>query len=188
VTFTPTASGALNGTLTITDNSNGVAGEHADGNLNGTGAAPLAGVRASSLAFGNQNQGTTSASQPVTLSNSGNARSPSPASPQAPLRADQHLRGQRRCGWLLYDQRDFYPNGQRRSQRHPDDYDNSSGVAGSKQTVSLSGTATGAPVASLNPSMTLSLGKSGGHFDERITASLPLAISATHTDDYEHRG
>ena len=75
VTFTPTATGTLNGTLTITDNSNGVAGTTQTVSLTGTGVAPapVAGISPSSLTFSNQSVGTTSASQPVTISNTGNA-------------------------------------------------------------------------------------------------------------------
>ncbi|MGD1100881.1 MAG: choice-of-anchor D domain-containing protein, partial [Terriglobia bacterium] len=73
VTFSPTASGPLTGTLTITDNSNGVAGSQQTVGLTGTGTGPAAGVSPPSLTFGNQNPGTTSGSQPVTLSNTGNA-------------------------------------------------------------------------------------------------------------------
>ena len=44
VTFSPTATGTLNGTLTITDNSHGVAGSTQSVSLTGTGTAPTTGV------------------------------------------------------------------------------------------------------------------------------------------------
>src|SRR6267143_2056217 len=70
VTFTPTAAGMRTGTLTVTDNaSNGPQ----TASLTGTGAAtgPSASVSPTTLTFGNQNVGTTSAAQAVTLTNSG---------------------------------------------------------------------------------------------------------------------
>jgi hypothetical protein len=73
VTFTPTATGAQNGTMTITDNAPG--SPHVV-NLTGTGippTAPAVGLSPNSLTFSSQTVGTSSASQAVTLTNSGNA-------------------------------------------------------------------------------------------------------------------
>ncbi|MGA3026769.1 MAG: choice-of-anchor D domain-containing protein [Bryobacteraceae bacterium] len=70
VTFTPTASGSRTATLVITDNAGNVTGSTQQVTLSGTGVAvPVAGVSTSSIPFGSQNLGTTSASQPVTLNN-----------------------------------------------------------------------------------------------------------------------
>ena len=70
VTFTPTQTGSLTGTLTIPDNA-------ADSprlvSLSGTGAQPVLSLSASSLAFGGQGVGTTSAAQTVTITNTGTA-------------------------------------------------------------------------------------------------------------------
>jgi hypothetical protein len=74
VTFTPTAVGNLYGTLTVTDNNNGVLGSTQAVSLAGTGlAAPAVTLSASSLTFGNQTIGATSAPQSVTVTNSGSA-------------------------------------------------------------------------------------------------------------------
>ena len=72
VTFTPTATGTRDGSVTISDNASGSPQSFS---LTGTGVAtaPLAGVSPTSLAFGFQLLGTTSAPQPVALSNTGNA-------------------------------------------------------------------------------------------------------------------
>ena len=70
VTFTPTAIGSRNGTLTITDSA---AGSPTVVSLSGTGAAPAPGLSASSLTFGSQPLNTTSSAQSVTFSNTGNA-------------------------------------------------------------------------------------------------------------------
>ena len=71
VTFTPTTSGARNGTLTVSSNANSPI---PPATLNGTGIAPsiTAGVSSSSLNFATQIVGTTSAAQIVTLTSTGN--------------------------------------------------------------------------------------------------------------------
>jgi hypothetical protein len=68
VTFTPTAAGSRNGTLSITDNA---AGSPQSVSLTGTGIMPVANLSPTSLTFGNQNVGTTSTAQTVTLTNTG---------------------------------------------------------------------------------------------------------------------
>jgi hypothetical protein len=68
VTFTPTAAGTRTGMLTITDNS---AGSPRTVALSGTGSAATATLAPTSLSFGTQQPGTTSAPQTVTLTNSG---------------------------------------------------------------------------------------------------------------------
>jgi hypothetical protein len=75
VTFTPPATGARAGTLTITDN-NGTAGSTQTVSLGGTGTsvpAPAVSLSPLSLAFGNQTVNTTSTALTLTLSNTGNA-------------------------------------------------------------------------------------------------------------------
>jgi len=72
MTFTPTATGSRTGTLTVTDNSNGIAGSTQTFWLSGTGVAPVAsGFPTGPLSFGNQLINATSTAQTVTLSNSG---------------------------------------------------------------------------------------------------------------------
>jgi Ca2+-binding RTX toxin-like protein len=75
VQLRPTAAGARNGVLRVTDNNNGVAGSVQDMPLTGTGLAaqPTAGVTPAALTFAARNVGTTAAAQNVTLSNTGNA-------------------------------------------------------------------------------------------------------------------
>jgi len=70
VTFTPTLAGSLNESLVLTDNANGSPHTVA---LSGTGVIPIGSVSPSSLGFGNQQLGTTSGPQNVTLSNTGSA-------------------------------------------------------------------------------------------------------------------
>jgi centrosomal CEP192-like protein/ASPM-SPD-2-Hydin domain-containing protein len=68
VSFTPTATGARTGTVTITDNATG---SPQIVNLSGTGVAPAVSFSVAALAFGNQVTNTTSAAQSVTLTNTG---------------------------------------------------------------------------------------------------------------------
>jgi len=69
VAFTPTFAGATTGTLTVSDNT--ATSPHTI-SLSGTGTAPaVANFSAMSLTFPNQDQGTTSASQAITVTNSG---------------------------------------------------------------------------------------------------------------------
>jgi hypothetical protein len=72
VTFDPGAAGSRSANLTLTDNANDSPQTAA---LSGTGVATAPGVALSpgSLSFGNQNTGTTSSPQTVTLTNNGNA-------------------------------------------------------------------------------------------------------------------
>jgi hypothetical protein len=68
VTFTPTASGSRSGSLTLTDN----AGDSPQTvSLTGTAAVGAVQLSPTSLTFANQNLNTTSAAQTVTLSNNG---------------------------------------------------------------------------------------------------------------------
>jgi sugar lactone lactonase YvrE len=70
ITFTPTSAGLRTGTLSITDNA---AGSPHTVSLTGTGAAPAVTLSPSSLEFGLQAVGTTSAPRLVTLTNTGTA-------------------------------------------------------------------------------------------------------------------
>jgi len=70
VTFTPTAKGTRTANVSITDNA---AGSPQTVSLTGTGIAPFVKLTPSSLTFSGQQVGTTSASQKVTLKNTGTA-------------------------------------------------------------------------------------------------------------------
>ena len=69
-TFTPTATGTRNASITVTDS---VAGSPQNIPLTGTGIAPVVGLSPTSVSFGNQAVGTKSSPSIVTLSNSGSA-------------------------------------------------------------------------------------------------------------------
>ncbi|MGD9714490.1 MAG: beta strand repeat-containing protein [Thermomicrobiales bacterium] len=70
VRFLPTAVGARAALLVITDNANG---SPYSLSLTGTGTAPVIGLNPTSLAFSNQNVGTTSTSRTLTVNNTGTA-------------------------------------------------------------------------------------------------------------------
>jgi hypothetical protein len=70
VTFTPTATGARTGAITVTDNASG--SPHSV-SLTGTGIAPVGSISPNSLTFASQPLNTTSVYQTVTLSNTGTA-------------------------------------------------------------------------------------------------------------------
>src|SRR5437667_185462 len=70
VTFTPTASGARTGTLSLTDNAGG---SPQIMTLSGNGTAPGVGLAPTSLGFGSQPLATTSTPMTVTLTNTGTA-------------------------------------------------------------------------------------------------------------------
>ena len=71
VTFTPTAPGTRSGSLTITDNNNGLTGSTQTVTLSGTGLGPQASLSSSSLTFAALMVGSPSSSQAVTLNNTG---------------------------------------------------------------------------------------------------------------------
>ena len=73
VTFTPSSAGAESATLTVTDDSNGIANSTQTVSLTGSGTGPLASVSSLALNFPSQIVGTTSAPQAVTLTNTGNS-------------------------------------------------------------------------------------------------------------------
>jgi hypothetical protein len=70
VTFSPTATGARSATLSVTDNASG---SPQTVGLTGTGTPPAPGIslNPASVSFGNQPVSTTSATQPITVSNTG---------------------------------------------------------------------------------------------------------------------
>jgi len=71
VTFTPTTTGTRNGTLTVTDNSNGVDGSQQTVSLTGTGVSVGVSLSPTSLTFGNQVVNTMSSPKTVTMKSTG---------------------------------------------------------------------------------------------------------------------
>ena len=76
VSFTPTTSGSISGTVKFTDNALNVSGSIQTITLNGTGtspSAPVASLSPTSIGFANQTVNTSGAASTITLSNTGNA-------------------------------------------------------------------------------------------------------------------
>jgi len=182
VTFTPTATGPLTGSVTITDNNNGVPGSTQTIGLTGTGTAPVAGVSPGGLTFSGQTVGTTSAAQPVTLSNTGSA-----ALTISSIGISGNFAQTNNCGSSVAAGGScainvtFTPTAGGTRTGTLTVTDNSNGAAGSTQTVNLNGTgedftlglASGASSSqTASPgqmaSYTLSVGGEGG-FNQAVT-------------------
>jgi hypothetical protein len=181
ITFAPLALGTRTASLTITDNA---ANSPQTVNLTGTGvtAAPVAGVSASSLTFSNQGVGTTSASQPVTLSNTGNV-----ALTITNIGTSANFGQTTNCGTSVAASGSctinvtFAPTATGTLTGTLTIADNSNGVAGSTQSVALSGTGqdfsfaapSGTPTSvtvapGSSASYTLSVGGEGG-FNQSVS-------------------
>jgi hypothetical protein len=138
VTFTPTAVGTRNGALTIVDNASN---SPQTVSLSGTGTAPGVGLSPSSLAFSAQMVGTASTVQGVALTNSGNA-----AVIISGISASGDFSETNTCGASVSAGANctinvtFKPTAGGPRTGALTVTDNSNGVAGSTQTVSLSGT------------------------------------------------
>lgn len=149
VYFTPTQAGARTGTLSITTSASSTAQTV---NLTGTGIAPAAQVSPGSLTFSSQNVGTTSASQPVALSNTGSA-----ALTLAGIVASANFGETNNCGGSVAAGGScrinvtFTPAATGMLAGALTITDN---ATGSPQTVTLSGTGTGAVVGLSAPTLT----------------------------------
>jgi len=182
VTFTPTANGPLTGTLTVTDNSLGVAGTTQTVSLSGTGTgAPLASLSTSSLTFAPILDNTTSASQTVTVTNTGALplviTSIATTGNFAQTSACATVAASATCSIGVT----FAPNAGGQQSGTLTITDNSGGTAGSTQVVTLTGTAQDFGVTATTPtsqtvapgglaSYTLSVGNLGG-LNQNVTFS-----------------
>ena len=73
ITFTPTAAGARTGSMTVTDNNGAIPGSTQTVAFAGTGTAPDVVLSPTGLIFGSVPLGSSSGTQSVTLTNTGNA-------------------------------------------------------------------------------------------------------------------
>jgi beta-lactam-binding protein with PASTA domain len=158
VSFTPTAAGARGASVTVTDNSNNVAGSTQSAALTGTGAAvPTAGVAPTTLTFSSTNVGATSAAQTVTITNSGTG-SLTISSITIGGTSSADYAETNTCGATLVASSScaisvtFKPVASGTLTASITITDNAGNVAGTTQTVSLTGTAVGLPGASVSPS------------------------------------
>ncbi len=138
VTFTPSATGSRSASLIFTDDASN---SPQTVTLTGAGTAPVAGVSPPSLTFGNQNLGTTSGSQPVTLSNKGSAAlTITSIATNANFGETNTCAGSVAAGGSCTINMTFSPTATGPLTGTLTITDNSNGVAGSTETVSLSGT------------------------------------------------
>ncbi len=144
VTFSPTVVQAYSGTVTVPVSSGGGGSwPSVTFTVSGTGVAPtpVAGVSPLSLRFSNQGVGTTSGSQPVTLSNTGTA-----ALTITNIAASANFGQTNNCGSSVAVSGSctinvtFAPTGTGTLTGTLSITDNNNGVTGSMQTVLLSGT------------------------------------------------
>jgi hypothetical protein len=161
VTFTPSATGSRSASLEFTDNAF-TSLQTLD--LSGTGTVPVAGVSKTKLTFGNENMGVTSASQTVTLSSIG---------------ASANFGETNTCGGSVAARGSctikvtFTPAATGALMGTLTITDNSNGVVGSMQKVTLSGTGLPAVAVTLTPtSKTLALGGT-----QLFTATISNAIN-----------
>ena len=145
VSFAPTMTGSTSGTISVTDNATG---SPQTVSLSGTGTSPTITLSPNSLTFGNQEVGTTSQSQPVTLTNGGTA-----ALTISDIAASAGFTQTNNCGSSLSAGSSctinvsFAPTAIGSTSGTVSVTDN---AAGSPQTVSLSGTGT-SPSVGLSP-------------------------------------
>ena len=169
VTFTPTATGTRTGAVSIADNA---AGSPQTISLTGTGQEPLVNLSPSSLAFGGQMVGTTSAPQSVTLTNTGNgALSITGISASGDFAETNTCGSSVAAGASCAISVTFTPTATGTRTGAVSIADN---AAGSPQTISLTGTGQ-APAVSLSP-LSLSFGS-----QPVGTTSSPQSVTLTNT-------
>ncbi|MGA2610109.1 MAG: choice-of-anchor D domain-containing protein [Terriglobia bacterium] len=177
VTFTPTAPGNRTGALTLTDNA---LNSPQTVTLSGTGLGATASLSVSSLTFARQLVATTSSSQPVTLSNTGNV-----ALTVTSIAISPNFGQTNNCASSLAASGSctisvtFSPTATGPLTGTLTITDNSNRVAGSTQTVSLSGTGTAVTVSATSLSFGAQLVGSGSLKTVTLTnlGSTPLSIS-----------
>ena len=176
VTFTPGASGTLNGTLTITDNANN---SPQTVSLTGVGTQPVVSLSPTSLNFASVPVGTTSAAQTVTLTNTGNATlNITSITPSASYGETNTCGSSVLAGGNCAISVTFTPSGSGTITGTLSVTDN---APGSPQTVSLTGIGTTAPAVQLLPASLTFSNVSVGTTSAAQTATLTNTGNATLT-------
>ncbi len=190
VTFTPTASGTATATLTVSDN----AGNSPQTiSLTGTGATGTVGLSSISLTFASTTEGSTAATQSVTITNTSTTASLTIASialggtdssdfalttgTNQCTYSGQSLAASANCSVYV----NFTPEAAGTLSAAVTITDNSGGVSGSTQNISLTGTGFSptSNTADLNVSFGL-LGQSGGYVNN-ITTTVTVCVPNTTT-------
>jgi len=177
VTFAPSQVGTRTGTLLFTDT---VPGSPQTVVLKGTGGStkPLAGVSPGTLAFGNVPAGTTSAAQPVTLSSTGGSTlTISSIGVSAPFVQTNNCGSGLGPGDNCTIHVTFKPTSAGSASGNLTITDNSNAVAGSMQSVSLSGTGLAPIAVTLSPA-SASLAANGTQlFTATLTGTTNTALN-----------
>jgi hypothetical protein len=176
VKFTPSATGSRSASLNFNDNASD-SPQTVDLTGTGVATAPVAGVSPGSLTFSNQSVGTTSASQPVTLSNTGNAAlTITSIGTSANFGQTNNCAGSVAASGSCTINVTFTPTATGVLTGTLTITDNSNGVTASTQTVNLTGTGVAtAPVAGVSPGSLTFSNQSVG----TTSGSQPVTLSNT---------
>ncbi len=164
ITFTPSASGARTATLTVTDNSGGTAGAQQTVSLSGAGGSPNASANPASIAFGNVNLNAASGGQNITLDNNGTGTltiagiavgGANVGDFSTTNNCNGSLAANTSCTIVVK----FSPTAAGTRSATVVITDNSGNVAGSQQSVALSGAGIAVPTAAVSP-LSVSFGSS----------------------------
>ena len=157
VIFTPSVAGSRGATITVTDNSNNIAGSVQNVAVSGTGVSVSTAIAApNALTFSNQNISTSSAAQTVTLTNSGTGAL-SIASVAVSGTNSSSFNEVSGCGISLPAGSNctiavtFTPTAAGSQTATLTITDNANNTTGSTQTVNLSGTGVAVPLATAAP-------------------------------------
>ncbi len=180
VTFTAPSTGTFNGSLTITDNNSGVAGSTQTVSLSGTVTTAEVGLSAPGLSFQGQPLDTTSLAQTETITNTGTADLSISTAAISGTNAADFAKSTDTCTGANVTPKGtctvsvtFTPKTTGSLAASLIFTDNSNEVAGSAQTVSLSGTGT-APMVGLS--------SSGLTFAGQVTSTTSAAQTVTLTN------
>ena len=156
VTFDPQSTGTLTGTLTVTDNANGVTGATQSVSLSGTGTGiPQATLSTTSEVFSSTTVNTTVSNPAFTLTNGGTGALTITGITITGTNASDFSETNTCAGSVAAGSNcsitvSFTPSGTGSRTATLTVTDNANGVTGSTQTVSLSGTGLGVPQATLS--------------------------------------
>jgi hypothetical protein len=195
VRFAPSGMGTRTATLTIADNAGNVAGATQSVALSGTGLEPVITISPTSLNFGNQTVGLASGGSSVTVTNSGNAAAAitSVGTGSGQFSVTNGCPGSLAANASCQLTVTFTPAGSGNQSATLSVTDNSGNVAGSVQTVSLTGVGV-MPSITVAPSpRTFGLvlaGQTSGYQNVVVTndgpglLSLSVAISGADAGDF----
>jgi hypothetical protein len=157
VTFKPTAAGTRGASVTVTDNANNASGSAQNAALTGTGVAvPTAAVSPATLTFPSTNTGATAAALTATLTNAGSGPLTIASIAVGGTNSADFI-STNNCGATLVAGSNctisvkFTPSASGSRTATITITDNANNVAGTKQTIALTGTGAGLATATVTP-------------------------------------